>query len=92
MNQKINTLLFIIAASVGNIVVMIVLMTLLLAAASAVVPAELSPAAGQILFLLVFAASIGGSFFIYHRFVRFLSKRIDMDRYFHPIFRGRRPQ
>ncbi len=92
MNRKLNTLLFILAASVGNIVIMIVLMVALLGLASIIVPANVSPGLGQIIFLLVFAASIGGSFFIYHKFVGFISKKIDMEKYFHPIFRGRRRQ
>ncbi len=76
----------------GNIVVMIVLMVALLGIASNIVPANVSPGLGQIIFLLIFAAAIGGSFFIYHKFVGFISKKIDMEKYFHPIFRGRRRQ
>ena len=90
MNKKVNTVLFILAASVVNIVVMILLMTLLFALAAFMLPSDIGAGMGQVIFLLVFALSIGGSFFAYHRFIGFLSKKIDMDKYFHPIFRRRR--
>jgi uncharacterized RDD family membrane protein YckC len=90
VNKKLNTVLFILAASAVNIVVMILLMTLLLALLGLLMPPDISPGFGQFIFLLVFAASIGGSFFFYHRFVGFLSKKIDMEKHFHPIFRSRK--
>lgn len=87
MNKKLNTVLFILAASVGNIIVMVLLMTLLFALASMLLPSSLGSGIAQVVFLLIFVASIAGSFFVYHRFVGFLSKKIDMDKYFHPIFK-----
>jgi hypothetical protein len=90
MNKKLNTVLFILAASVLNIVVMILLMTILFALMALVLPPDIGAGLGQVIFLIVFALSIGGSFFAYHRFIGFLSKKIDMEKYFHPIFKGRR--
>lgn len=90
MNKKLNTVLFILAASVVNILVMILLMTLLFALAAFILPPDMGSGLGQVAFLIIFALAVGGSFFFYHRFIGFLSKKIDMEKYFHPIFRGRR--
>ncbi|ADK79480.1 hypothetical protein [Sediminispirochaeta smaragdinae] len=90
MNKKANTVIFILAASFLNIVIMIVLMLGLFALASLLLPADTGAGLGQFIFLLIFAASVGGSFFIYHKLVGFISKKIDMEKYFHPIFRSRK--
>ncbi len=39
--------------------------------------------------IIVFFGAIIGSFFIYHAIVKMISKRIDMNKYFHPIFNRR---
>ncbi len=90
MNKKANTALFILGATVANILIMIVLIVVGFAVISLVLPHTASPQLASILFLLVFLAAIGGSFFIYNRIVKLISKRVDMERYFHPIFRQRR--
>jgi hypothetical protein len=90
MNKKVNTVIFILAASFFNIVIMILLMLGLFALASLLLPAGTGAGLGQFVFLLIFAASVGGSFFVYHKLVGFISKKIDMEKYFHPIFRNRK--
>lgn len=90
MNKKANTALFILGATVVNILLMIVLIIIGFAIISAILPAKTNPQLASILFLVVFLASIAGSFFIYHRVIQFLSKRIDMEKYFHPIFKPRK--
>lgn len=90
MNKKVNTVLFILGATVLNIILMIIILTLGLALISVFVAETVSEGAASIIFLLLFIASIAGSFFIYHRIVRFISKKIDMERYFHPIFSRKR--
>jgi hypothetical protein len=39
---------------------------------------------------LVFIGSIAASFFIYGRVVKWLQRRIDMEKYFMPLFRRKR--
>jgi uncharacterized membrane-anchored protein len=90
MNRKTNTALFIVGATVGNIVIMIILIIIGFAIVSALLPAKSNPQLASILFLVIFLASIAGSFFIYHKIVQFISKRVDMEKYFHPIFRPRK--
>lgn len=86
MNKKVNTVLFILGATVFNIIMMILILVLGLALISVFVGENLGAGAAQILFLLLFVASIAGAFFLYHRAVKLLSRKIDMEKYFHPIF------
>jgi hypothetical protein len=90
MNKKVNTLLFVLVASVLNIVLIIILFLLILAAAGALLPESASNSTVQLLMLGAFIISVVGSYTIYGMLIRLLSKRIDMDRYFHPIFRKKR--
>ena len=84
MNKKMNTVLFIVGASILNVILMIILMTLGLALISLIIPDNISPTIASALFIMVFLLSVGGSFFAYHKGL--LAAKIDMDKYFHPIF------
>lgn len=90
MNKKTNTALFILGATVANILVMIILIIIGFAIISALLPKNSNPQIASILFLVVFLGAIAGSFFIYHKVIQFVSKRVDMEKYFHPIFRPKR--
>jgi len=90
MNKKVNTLLFVLGATVFNIIMMILILTIGLAVISAFAGENIASGTAQILFLLLFVASIAGAFFIYHRAIKILSNKIDMEKYFHPIFSPRK--
>lgn len=90
MNKKANTALFIVGATVVNILLMIVLIIIGFAIVGALLPPKSNPQLASILFLVVFLGAIAGSFFIYHKAIQFLSRRVDMEKYFHPIFRPRK--
>ncbi len=90
MNKKLNTALFIIGASILNVVLMIIIMTIGLALVSLLVPENISPGIASALFIFVFLFSVAGSFFAYHKGIKLLAKKIDMDKYFHPIFSSRK--
>ncbi len=89
MNRKVNTALFIVGATILNIVLMLILMGVGLFLVSFLFGNSINETGASIAFLVVFVGSIAGAFFVYHRIVRLISKKIDMDQYFHPIF-GRR--
>ena len=89
MNKKVNTVLFIIGATVVNIVTMLIIFLTGLYLIGVLLPETARESAGQFLFILMFLIAIAGSFFIYHRLIRFISKRIDLEKYFHPIFKFR---
>jgi hypothetical protein len=86
MNRKFNTVLFILGATIFNIFMMLVLLTVGLAVLSMVLEEGANQNLVQILMIVVFIGSIAGAFFIYHRAVKLLSRKIDMDQYFHPLF------
>ncbi len=89
MNKKANTALFILGATLVNMVLIFVFLFIFIILAGLLFP-EPSPGAAQILFLLIFLFAIGGSFGVYHLVIKLVSRKIDMDKYFHPIFRQRR--
>ena len=90
MNKKVNTVLFLLGATVFNLLVMFLLIVLFLVLISAVFRDSLNPNVLSILMIVVFIGSIAASFFIYGRVVKWLSRRIDMDKYFIPLFRRKR--
>ena len=90
MNKKLNTTLFILGATIVNIIIMGVLFVAGFIIASRLLPEDVSPNVVLIIFMLIFIGSILGSFFIYHRLVRLLSRKVDMEKYFHPIFKQKK--
>jgi hypothetical protein len=86
MNKKLNTALFILGATVVNILIMFILVAAGILILTQVLPSEAAPGLVQGLFLLVFVLAIVGSFFIYNKLVKLVTKKIDMEKYFHPIF------
>ena len=85
MNKKVNTVLFILGATVVNIGIMAVLVILGLVLLSKL-PAGFVPIGTVVIFFV----AILGAFFIYHRLIKFISKRVNMDKYFDPIFKQRK--
>ncbi|MCF7934478.1 MAG: leader peptide processing enzyme [Spirochaetia bacterium] len=90
MNKKVNTALFIIGATVFNIVLMLVCFLLAIAALGAVLSAETSATTAQIFLLLAFLVSIGVTYGLYSLLIKYISGKVDMERYFHPIFHQRK--
>jgi hypothetical protein len=86
MNKRVNTVLFVIGASVVNVIIMLVLFLALFVIFARFVAPSLSPGANQLIMVLIFVISIGVTYFIYHRLVRWISIKVDMDKYFDPIF------
>ncbi len=86
MNKRVNTVLFVIGASVVNVIIMLVLFLALFVIFARFVAPSLSPGANQLIMVLIFVISIGVTYFIYHRLVRWISTKVDMDKYFDPIF------
>jgi hypothetical protein len=88
MSKKTNTLLFILGATVFNVVTTAVcFLVLLLLYARFLVP--LFPENWG--FPLIFLAAIALSFLIYRFALKQLLKKIAVEKYFDPIFGGRRP-
>lgn len=91
MNKKVNTLLFVLGATIVNILIMLIIVVFGLVLLGRL-PEHIQESVGQILFVLLFLVAIGGSFYAYHKIIGYVSKKIDMDKYFHPIFKPRQKQ
>ncbi|MDR1868678.1 MAG: leader peptide processing enzyme [Treponema sp.] len=86
MNKKVNTLLFILGATVFNILVAIlgfVLLTLLYVKFIMLLIPESDRSWG---FTLIFLFSIVISFFVYRFALKYLLTKIEVEKYFDPLF------
>ena len=90
MNKKANTVLFLLGATVFNLLIMFLLIVIFLVLISAIFRDSLNPNVLSILMIVVFVGSIAASFFIYGRIVKWLSRKIDMEKYFLPLFRRKK--
>ncbi|MDR2480021.1 MAG: leader peptide processing enzyme [Treponema sp.] len=86
MNKKVNTLLFVLGATLFNIIVTVLCFVgLLLLYAKSLMPflPEENRSWG---FPVIFIGAIALSFFIYQLILKLLMKKIEMEKYFDPIF------
>ena len=88
MNKKLNTALFLVGATLANMLIMFIVFVLLLIPTIKLF-AE-SNAAGYML-VADFVVAIAATFFIYNRLMKLFQKKVDMEKYFHPLF-GRKRQ
>ncbi len=91
MNKKMNTVLFVIGATLVNLAIMAVVFAVLLVGVSYAMQSFLTEELGTLVLGLVFVATILLTYLIYHKTVKKLSEKYDFERYFEPIFR-RKPQ
>jgi len=90
MNKKVNTILFVLGATLFNILVtVLVFFALLLVYAKCIMPFVPESANGWA-FPLIFIAAIAAAFVVYRYALRFLLKKIEVEKYFDPLFVGRR--
>lgn len=85
MNKKTNTLLFVLAGTVFNIIVTILTFIVLLVFFSKVLAPSFPDAIAWAI-PVIFVLSIIVSFFVYRQAVKLLMSKIDMEKYFDPIF------
>jgi O-antigen/teichoic acid export membrane protein len=88
MNKKVNTALFMLGATLVNIVLMLFLLIAFIMLIGVLFP-EPSSSLAQILLIAAFLLALAGSFGIYTLIIKLVSKKIDMEKYFHPIFKPR---
>lgn len=90
MSKKMNTVLFIIGATAFNLLVIVVLMFLSLLLIGVLVRGRASQGLVSALMMVFFLGSIAGAFFIYSWVMKKITQKIDMEKYFLPLFRRRR--
>jgi len=92
MNKKLNTLFFVLGATVFNILVTVVSFLLLTTIyVSFLMPVLPEGAPHELIFSLIFIAAIVLSFVAYRFVLNRILKKIKFEDYFDPILRGRRP-
>ena len=92
MNKKLNTVLFVLIATVGNMIIMTVLFTLCIILLSLLANPE-SPFM-PLMLGLTFLVSIGGTFYLYTLIMKKVSATYNIEKYLDPIFKkkkSRRP-
>jgi len=86
MNKKLNTVFFILGATLFNVIVAIVSFILFTLVYVRLIM-NLIPEQGRSWgFTLIFLASIAVSFIVYRYLLRYLLTKVDVERYFDPIF------
>jgi len=86
MNKKINTILFILGATLFNVLIAVisfVLLTLLYVNTIMLLMSEETRPWG---FTFIFLASIVASFLVYRYALKIILKKIDVEKFFDPIF------
>ena len=89
MNKKANTLLFILGATVFNLLTMAVLFIVPLVVLLLIFKESLGNFFA-VLSLLLFFGALVGTFFIYGWVMKKIQAKIDMDKYFDPIFKKKK--
>ena len=85
MNKKVNTILFVLGATVFNTIVAIVSFLILLFLYGKFLT-NIIPSSSGWVFSLLFIASIAVSIFVYRAVLKYLQKKIDIEQYFDPLF------
>ncbi|HKJ85115.1 MAG TPA: hypothetical protein VKA06_03515 [Spirochaetia bacterium] len=86
MNKKANTILFMLGATVLNVVMMVVIFLALMLLYAWIVPGGFATQVGQVVGIVLFLGSIGLTYFLYHKMVKWISNKWNLDDYFDPIF------
>jgi hypothetical protein len=89
MNKKVNTVLFILGATIFNVLVIGILYFICYALLILVYNESMNSFI-EIVFMGIMLGSIVGGFFIYRVVLKIISKKIDMDKYFEPLFSRRK--
>lgn len=86
MNKKLNTVLFILGATIVNILILFAVCVLLFVLYGRFVAPHVSPEVNSYSVLVIFMTGFAVTFFVYNLIINALGKKIDMDKYFSPLF------
>jgi hypothetical protein len=91
VNKKVNTVLFMLGATLVNVIIMIALLAGLIILLTVISNSvQISEGVRTIFLVLIFAISIFGTYFFYNLIIKTLTSKIDMEKYFDPIFKPRK--
>jgi len=86
MNKKVNTMLFILGATVFNVLVSVVSFIVLIIIYGKFIHPRIPESFYSWAVSLILIASIAISILVYRVVLKFLLKKIDIEKYFDPIF------
>jgi len=86
MNKKVNTILFILAGTLFNVIVAVACFVLLFILFVNLFVDAVPVDARVWVLVFFFIASIAASFFAYRSLINFLVKKVDVEKYFDPLF------
>jgi len=86
MNKKVNTILFILCATLFNVLVAVLSFLLLLLLYAKFLAPLLSENVRSWGFTLIFLAAIGISILVYRAVLKSLLRKVDVEKYFDPLF------
>jgi len=86
MNKKLNTILFILGATLFNVIIAVISFILLLILFGRFVAPILSESAMSWSFSLLFLAAIAVSIFVYRIVLKKLLTKVEVEKYFDPLF------
>ncbi len=89
MNKKLNTFLFVVVATILNIFIMAIIFIIGLILIGKIAQFT-SDFIFQLLLIPVLFLSIFATTFIHHQIIKLLSKKINMDKYFTPLFNNKK--
>jgi lysylphosphatidylglycerol synthetase-like protein (DUF2156 family) len=86
MNKKVNTLLFILGATVFNVIVAVISFIILILLCGRLVLPRIPETGYSWAVSLILLASIAISIFVYRIVLKFFLSKIDIEQYFDPLF------
>lgn len=90
MNKKLNTLVFLIVGTIVNIAIMLLLLIIFLYLIGHLFSASSNGQIVTIVTLLAVMLSVVGSYLIYTRLIKFISKKWNVEKYVEPLFKRKR--
>lgn len=89
MNKKINTVIFLIGATILNLILLIVCMAILIGLFNLVYNSlgEISTALSWLAIIVILFGSIAATFFLYTKIIKWIIAKWKLDRYIEPLFR-----
>ena len=90
MNKKLNTFLFMVGATLGNILIMLVLLLVPFIVFTRFLAVYVPDFLRAPIYVLIIILAIVGTFFVYNLIMEKITKKIDMEKYFHPILKPRK--
>lgn len=88
MNKRLNTVFFILGATVINLLLMLIFISLGLFLVSRFLTDNTSAEVGQVILLVVFIGALVLAFFVYNKLTKFIINKYNLEQYMAPLFKS----